>query len=397
MKNEKSSTYHTNHKYLKNPCRYMKYESQVSEESVQKREIRGDKIKLKSKMKNNIPVTGRACLFLLFPFLFFILTSCEVEFSPNADWKEVPVVYCLLDQDEDTTWVRVEKCYLSEGNIYSPGAISDSINYPAGSLDIKLYAIKDNRIVDSIAFECTLRDRDSGSFAYQQQPVYWANTRRQLREDCFYRLVVRRAATGDTLAWGETPLIVASTTPVVSSLNGMSNKFGFFFGKACSIEWRVLDNARLYQPYVRFYYIAFDTLENGSVVHDTLFVDAQCALVYARNQASTYSTSYSRDAFLNTLSEALKDDPRKKDYTKTADIYVTACSEDLNAYLSSIRSVNDLSQGREVYTNIHGGLGIFASRRTHIYRRYPCDDSDNSNSAHPGLHYLLQQLGVGFI
>ena len=68
--------------------------------------------------------------------LFF--TSCEVEFSPNAKWKNVPVVYCVLDQDDDTTWARVQRCYLSEDNIYSYGQNSDSINYPQGSIEVYL-------------------------------------------------------------------------------------------------------------------------------------------------------------------------------------------------------------------------------------------------------------------
>ena len=67
-----------------------------------------------------------------------LLTSCEVEFSPNAEWKEIPVVYCLLDQDDDTTWARVERCYLGEGSIYSYSGNTDSINYPAGSIEVQL-------------------------------------------------------------------------------------------------------------------------------------------------------------------------------------------------------------------------------------------------------------------
>lgn len=331
---------------------------------------------------------------LAFILLSFTLTSCEVEFSPNAEWKETPVLYCMLDQDEDTTWVRVEKCYLGEGDIYSPSAISDSINYPEGSLDIKLYAIRDNQFIDSIPFTYTLRDRDSGSFAYQQQPLYWAYTRHRLREDCFYRLVVRRSSTGDTLVWSETPLVVKNYdyNDIITYVND-NGKFGFYFNNACLIKWRAMNNARLYQPIIRFYY----TVDEPSTPYeDTLYLDTPCALVHSRDNALTYSTSYSRDAFLNALKEALKDDPRSKGYPKIADIYLTVCTEDINAYINSVAAMTNLDQGRETYTNIHGGLGVFGARRTHIYKRVDCDPSDNPSSDHPGLNYLLQHLGVGF-
>ena len=63
-------------------------------------------------------------------------SACKVDFSPNAEWKEIPVVYCILDQDDDTTWVRVQRCYLGEGNLYQYGSCYDSINYPQGSLRV---------------------------------------------------------------------------------------------------------------------------------------------------------------------------------------------------------------------------------------------------------------------
>ena len=52
--------------------------------------------------------------------------SCDNDFNPNAEWKETMVVYGLLDQDQDTTWVRVQKCYLGEGDMIAMSSIMDS-------------------------------------------------------------------------------------------------------------------------------------------------------------------------------------------------------------------------------------------------------------------------------
>ena len=40
-----------------------------------------------------------------FVCILCVFTSCEVEFDPNEEWKAVTIVYGLLDQDEDTTFV----------------------------------------------------------------------------------------------------------------------------------------------------------------------------------------------------------------------------------------------------------------------------------------------------
>ena len=310
-----------------------------------------------------------------------LMSACEVDFSPNADWQDTPVVYCLLDQDDDTTWVRVERCYLSNGNIYSPGLISDSINYPEGSIQISLLAIKDGNAIDSIEFTYTLRQRDEGSFAAGMQPVYFAVTRNWLRDDCYYRLFVRRTSDNSVLAWAETPLVVKKAGSVIVKPDKVF--------LPCRVEWRSMNNARLYQPMLRFLYCVVN--DDESV--DTLHLDLNMREVRG-DTLDKYSVELARQSFLTTVYEALKDDPRKKYYPKLFEIYLNACSEDLNVYLNSISDGGNISQAQDVYTNIHGGVGVFASRRTHIYRRVPGDASDVPGK---GLYALLMDLGVGFV
>jgi hypothetical protein len=40
----------------------------------------------------------------------FMLNSCEVEFNPNSPWEETTIVYGVLDQDADTSFIRIQKC-----------------------------------------------------------------------------------------------------------------------------------------------------------------------------------------------------------------------------------------------------------------------------------------------
>ena len=61
-------------------------------------------------MKNILPLIAVTLL---------AFSSCRVEFSPNAPWRDVPSVYCVLDPEEDTVWVRLQRCYLGEDNLYN--------------------------------------------------------------------------------------------------------------------------------------------------------------------------------------------------------------------------------------------------------------------------------------
>ena len=324
-----------------------------------------------------------------------LMIGCEVEFSPNADWKNVPVVYCLLDQDDDTTWVRVQRCYLSEGNIYQYGSNSDSINYPQGSISVALLAYQDGTLKDSIAFTYTEIDRDSGAFAYIAQPVYYAVTKNKLRENYTYVLNVRNTADGKILATTDPITLIKKTNgtliskPSITVTPSGDTLGGFYFNEmdpasgaqgACVIQWNPLENARLYQPMVRFYY------EAGGTRHH---VDLLCPRV----TSSTSEVRYTRDQFLNDLKTKLIDDTSAKHYIPHVDIYLTCCSEELNAYISTSSQGTSINQEHETFSNIIGGVGVFAARRTHLYKGMP---SDNSIQPGVGLHDLLLHLGVGF-
>ena len=340
----------------------------------------------------------RKILYFL-PLVFFF-TACEVEFSPNAEWKNLPAVYCLLDQDDDTTWVRVQRCYLAEGSIYDYGQVSDSINYPQGTITVSLLAYKDGVQKDSMSFQYMERNVDSGHFAHTAQPLYWFETRNRLREDWLYVLTVRNAADGTILATTDPISLIKRdaskklfSKPSVTVFNGDTVSGGFAFydnvGASshtmyCNMKWTELENARLYQPIVRFYY-----KEHGVTKH----VDLKCPEVTSKQyrlQGSSYN--YSRDLFLDELKQQLQADTARKHYIPYVDLYLTVCSEDLNIYLSTVVSGSSLSQNTEVYNNIKGGVGLFASRRTHLYMHLP---SDNSDTEGRGLFYFLSHLGVG--
>lgn len=325
-----------------------------------------------------------------------LLTSCEVEFSPNAEWKEIPVVYCLLDQDDDTTWARVERCYLGEGSIYSYSAISDSINYPAGSISVWLVEQRDGAEVLH-PFRDTVLDRAPGAFASAAQPIYYLPSRNLLKDYATYDIRVVRTADGQLLAHAKQPIQLIVRNPDDSvftkpnfTYNPLQHTYRGMFafknsGNTCQMEWPALQNARLYQPFVRFYY---------AVDGERRYIDVRTPSVSSINNADRYTLYYSATSFLSNVKDQLKDDPRPKEYLKEVELYLTACSEDFSAYMSNVAAAGNLDQSRELYSNIEGGRGIFAARRTHLHRWYPADSSVLSMP--PGLAWQLKQLQVGF-
>lgn len=325
------------------------------------------------------------CRLFIIAFLTFLFCSCKVEFSPNADWKDIPVVYCVLDPDDDTSWVRVQRCYLKEGEIYSAASITDSVSYPADSIEVVLYVRHNDQSVDSMTFLATFMDRQEGSFASENQVAYYYPTAGRLNNAEMYELYVRKKSTGALLA-------SASTLPVIPPDNiirkpANNDKFGFYSANnSCLIEWNTFTNARMYEPVVRFYYS-----EHG----DTLSVDIHCGRIYqTKESALTLSTNYLRTSFLSDLKLYLQPDTAAKIYVPMVDLYINACNEDLNAYLSSVSANSGSLLSTQIYSNISGGLGIFATRRTHLFKHLSSDVNKVPNS---GLYWFLTQLGVNIV
>lgn len=340
---------------------------------------------------------------LLIVVAMLLLTSCEVEFSPNAEWKEIPVVYCLLDQDDDTTWARVERCYLGDGSIYSYSGISDSINYPVGSIAVSLVKIRDG--VETVyPFSVTVVDRQGGDFANNAQPIYYLPGQAHFDDYATYDIRVVRVADGQLIAHAQQPIQLIIRNPDDSvftkpnyTYNPLQQTYRGMFsfksaGNTCQMEWPALQNARLYQPFVRFYYGVDD--DGDGVREARKYIDIRTPSVSSINGADRYTLYYSANSFLTNVKQQLQSDPRPKEYLKYVELYLTACSEDFNAYMSNIADAGNLDQSRELYTNIEGGRGVFAARRTKLYRWYPADSSVLSNP--PGLAYQLKQLQVGF-
>ena len=344
---------------------------------------------MKGKENNGMPVGKLGYFRYVVLAALLLLTACDVEFSPNAEWKDIPVVYCVLDQDDDTTWARIERCYLGEDDIYGYSSVSDSFNYPQGSIQVSLIAYHNGLPVDSVDFQYTEVERSDGNFANHSQPMYFFPTGSFLREDCTYKLRLRRVSDGSRIAMSQSvPLVVQTASQVISRPTN-TGSFGFYDKNGssaafCKIEWPALSNARRYQPIVRFYY---------SIDGEEMYEDFLCNTVMA-NTASTYYTFYSRASFLEELYLRLKDDPREKVYLRRFDIFLTACSEELNAYMSTIAASADIDDAHEMFSNIDGGVGILGSRRTHLHKTVP---GDSSNLANTGLYYFLMDLGINMI
>lgn len=321
--------------------------------------------------------------FLTSVFVILQLSSCKVDFNPNAPWQDTPVVYCLLDQDEDTTWARVQRCFLGEDNLYHYTQISDSINYPEGSIQVKMIERISGVQTQEFDFEYRIvYGKQSGQFSSEAQPMYACRTKGRLHDNAVYELLVIKGSDTLARAWSG---IIYGDFHLFSPNSSFANDFRFRTG-ICKVEWKGMDNARLYQPVVRFYYRSHG---------DTLHVDVPCVTKLVQRPQDRFDINIQQSVYMNNLKALLQPDTSKKKFVDFVDITILACTEDLNAYMNSQNTGTSISQNSQIYTNIRGGVGVFAARRTHLTTQVPCDSSTGTPS-NPSYRDMIRALDVGF-
>ena len=71
----------------------------------------------------------------------FITVACKTDFDINAPYKAVPIVYGLIDQSQDTQFVKINKSFIGDGNNVDYAAINDSMMFSSVSARVDQYVI----------------------------------------------------------------------------------------------------------------------------------------------------------------------------------------------------------------------------------------------------------------
>ncbi|MDR1846605.1 MAG: DUF4249 domain-containing protein [Bacteroidales bacterium] len=332
-------------------------------------------------------------LMILCGMLPFMFAACEVEFDPNSEWKETTIVYCLLDQDDDTTFVRVEKAFLGEGNYIDFAKVKDSIYYKEDDLDVKIYGYNswDNvNPAQVIPFQYTTDyAKPEGEFYSAEAPIYYALTAGQFNINRTYKLEVRNVKTGNVVSSTLQPLGNYTIT------KPENNKFSFKYDKGkykMDIQWNNRNSSspgampKLYQPVFRFYYKEHN---------EERFVDLPLGKV-VNTYPTTHSLYYtaSLDGILSAIKARLNNGQPKAwtDRINWMELFLTSCDVTMYDYININNADNNLLTDRPLYTNIDNGIGLFAARRTKInvvFTDYPVD-------ARAAFMDGLVALGIGF-
>ena len=325
--------------------------------------------------------------------------GCSTEVDLTAPYDSLPVVYGLLEVDADTQWVKINRTWLGDGNQLVAAQIPDSSEYPEGSVMAKIVElipsesgeIVGNELATGVEWmlqDTVLENKSTdGIFFGPSQRVYYASmSERALREDRWYRL---EALLPDGSELKATTTMVQSSAgsierppPNLSSYQmgfASVNPDGSATYPSFPFRWTSAPGASRYAASLkvnfqeRFY--ADDELTLLDSVRDrTISLSLGTRQLNNPNNTQTLEESFSGERFYSELATRLEVNPRIRrvlgyydgdtQIERALDFELQVANQDLAIYLDVNESTNSIVQERPLWTNVQGGIGLWASRTT---------------------------------
>lgn len=298
---------------------------------------------------------------LIAVILSSFIYSCSTDFDINAEWQDITVVYCLLNQNDSIHYVKINKAFLGDGNALTMAADPDSCTY-GNYLEVTMEERINNVLTHTWYLDTTtIYNKEPGTFYYPEQVVYKFNAYLDtLDMNTVYKLNIKNKKNGK-LIYSQTPLV--QTFSIVKPAQGQTAVF--HSTNPYPVKWYSGVNGRLYQAAIQFNY--WERNINDTPPDSTLkSVDWNLGSFNSvgLDGNEELSTNYSGEAFFRYLKEMI---PQESDVIRhvavpNVEFIFTVAADEFYTYMEVNKPTSGIVQEKPEYTNISNGIGIFSSR-----------------------------------
>lgn len=313
--------------------------------------------------------------------------GCSTDIELNAPYQRTPVVFGLLDAGVDTQWVRINRTWLGDGNQLEAAMVADSSEYPAHELTVSI----SERVNGSVTRWWPMRDTvienksESGIFYAPEQQMWYFVPEGGLNSDATYDFDLEIASEATPVS-SSTNMIAEQIGNITQPPPGVNNfKLGFasvgFQTTYPDITFKWASTAGASRYDITVYIHVIERIWED--LNHTVLLEERPRVV--EWNIGTLNTSddgggevlqkeVSGERFFTTLATKLEADPyvtrvlgvwdEQVQIARAVDFVLTIANEELSTYLEVNAPVTGVIQERPAYTNINGGLGLFASRAT---------------------------------
>lgn len=304
--------------------------------------------------------------------LILLLTcgiSCDTEIYTVDESGSVPVVYCLLNQDDTVQSLRLSRSYLSKNALYPP-ASDDSLAI-SGEVSVTIETVEDSQVVSQHKLMPFPISKDSGFFPNDLQWIYKGNF--PIRENTSYRMIIE-IKEWDYLTFSSIRSL--GDFKLVDPAYPEKRKIHLVDDHNPVVHWTRSQNAAVYQVGFRVHYKEYCneiSVEKSIIIHFT-------TVYYRDDPGSFYSYTLNSNQFYKRLAESIPVDPTVLRQFVGADVFVIAGSESVGFYLLALERQDPFQLFD--YKNVINGLGIFGALKTVATEDFKIDDQSLDSLAY---------------
>jgi hypothetical protein len=277
-------------------------------------------------------------------------SSCENTVDINADWKETIVVYGLLDPNDSVQYIKVNKAFLNQNtSAYTVAQISDSLYLD--STEVSLRQVNTGRVINLIRTNKV--KKQPGIFASDVN--YLWQTTEKINGNDLYEVTVKnpiskQAVTSHTNT--DSPSLIRAPFFNNKSLFSLAPEYITFRATPGA-------NVKAYDVVLEVTYDEFDVVDTTIKLTKTAFWKVMTN--YQVDQGDLIR-QVEKEAFFQFMANTLTSGPNLKHRFVSFGVTYYSGSQNLIDYMSVNVPAIGIVQKQAEYSNIEGGLGLFASR-----------------------------------
>jgi hypothetical protein len=299
--------------------------------------------------------------FLLILIASVALSACRTDFEINAAWKDMTVVYGLMNQKDSVHYVKINKAYLGEDNALTMAQNPDSCSY-GNNLEVRVeeWDVNGNQTNLWYLDTTTIYNKESGVFYNPKQVLYkFTGQLDTLDKDKEYRLFIKNKSNGKIIS-SKTKLIHKFSIDKPTAMQQVN----LTAVNPIKVQWEPAVNGKLYQVVIRFTYREKNITTNDSVVKTLDWSLGSYTSENIDGTGSVMETSFSGQSFFKFLHDNI---PVLPNIVRVATGYplqfmFSVGADEFNTYIEVNQPSTSVVQEKPEYTNISNGIGIFSSR-----------------------------------
>jgi hypothetical protein len=321
------------------------------------------------------------------------LLGCNNKLNILAPYKDVTVVYGLMDQSDTVHYIRVNRAYQTSGNAITAAAQYDSINYPVGTLTVQLQDWNNGSLVGTITLDTTTGiNLNAGIFSYPKQVLYY--TKQVLNPNDQYNLLITNVKTNKVITGSTTLLPDVNVT--VAGFSDFLDNFPIDITNGVQyptyIQW-TSGIATIYQLNMQFYYNSIDSVNKDTSLQ---YINWGFPEHVSSQSGTVMSDAITCLGFQELIKTSFQPVPLGSPI-KRVPLYMkvqfTSGSLDLNTYIQLSQPSLGINQDKPFYSDVTNGVGIYTARHTQTAIK-PLDistkDSIINGTIDRGLNFEFQ-------